>query len=433
MAAILTRKFRSALALQFKDNFSSGTDSYYLGIGKPTPWSDELVPDIPKDSAEDDNKDFQDLFAAKKIAGSDSSLAIPRYNWTSGIVYDIYDESDATLYTKKYYVLTDTFNVYKCIWNNAGAVSTVAPTGTSTSIFATADSYKWKFMYTINASDALKFATTNWIPVKRLTSSDGSAQWTVQSAAVAGTIDAVAMTNQGTGYVTVPNVTITGDGTSATATAHIAGGAVTSITIDNPGSGYTYATVSVAPPTSGVTATARPIYAPQGGHGKDAMTELGAFYVMANVTLAYDEGGVIPTSNDYRKVIILKSPLLYGTSTVATGAVYNLSKHIQFSGTVSGAGFVADEVITGQSSGATGRVVNYVSGTKTVNYVPVNNVSFTTSESVLGGTSGVTGTSLTNINPTLTPRSGEIIYKDYRQLVSRAPDQREQIIVLVEL
>lgn len=432
MAAILTRKFRSALALQFKDEFSSITDSYYLSIGKPTPWADEFSPDVPKDSAEDDNDDFRELFAAKKITGADSSLAIPRYNWTSGITYSIFDENDENLHTKKYFVVTDTFDVYKCIWNNNGSPSTVKPTGAGTTVFTTADSYKWKYMLTISAADALKFATTNWIPVKRLLEDDGSAQWDVQAAAVAGTIDACVMTNQGTGYVSVPSVTIEGDGTGATATAVIAGGAVTSVVINNAGQNYTFATITIAAPGAGVTATARAVFAPQGGHGKDAVTELGAFYVMSNVTLAYDESGNIPTNNDYRKIIMLKNPLLYGTSDIATGSVYNLSKKLSFT-VVTGAGFVADETITGQSSGATGKVISYNAATKTVSYVPVNNVAFTNTETVLGAVSGVSGTSATNINPPITPRSGEIIYKDYRQLVSRAPDQREQIIVLVEL
>jgi hypothetical protein len=432
MAAILTRKFRTSLALQFKDNFSSLVDSYYIGIGKPTPWSNEFSPDIPKDSAEDDNKDYQDIYAAKRITGANVSLSIPRYDWTSGLVYTIYDESDATLYTKKYYVVNDSFDVYKCIWNNNGAQSTIKPTGNLTTIFTTADGYHWKYMYTISAADALKFASSNWIPVKRLTTNDGSTQWLVQTAAIDGTINAVVMTNQGTGYVGIPSVTIDGDGTGATATASVTAGSVTHIIINNPGINYTYATVTIAPPASGITATARPIFAPQGGHGKDAMTELGAFYVIANITLAYDEGGLIPTNNDYRKVLMLKNPLLYGTSTVATSSVYNLSRHIQFT-VVSGTGFVADELITGQTSGATGRVVSYDSTTKIVNYIPQNNMNFTTTESVVGGTSLVTGTNATIINPSLTPRSGEIIYKDYRQLVSRAPDQREQIIVVVEL
>ncbi len=52
-------------------------------------------------------------------------------------------------------------------------------------------------------------------------------------------------------------VTISGDGTGATAEATVgANGTVTGITITNPGSGYTAATISIAGSGSGATANA---------------------------------------------------------------------------------------------------------------------------------------------------------------------------------
>ena len=53
---------------------------------------------------------------------------------------------------------------------------------------------------------------------------------------------AITVDVQGSGYLVAPEVTIAGgDGTGATATATISGGAVTAITVDNGGSGYTSA------------------------------------------------------------------------------------------------------------------------------------------------------------------------------------------------
>ncbi|AWO00846.1 RagB/SusD family nutrient uptake outer membrane protein [Chitinophaga alhagiae] len=52
-------------------------------------------------------------------------------------------------------------------------------------------------------------------------------------------ITGIAVTDQGTGYVTPPVVTITGEGgTGATALAEISGGRVTGIRVTNPGKGY---------------------------------------------------------------------------------------------------------------------------------------------------------------------------------------------------
>ena len=72
------------------------------------------------------------------------------------------------LWASTFYVVTSDYNVYKVISNNNGAQSTVMPTGTSTNILTTTDGYKWKFMYSISASDVIKFVTSDFIPVKTI-------------------------------------------------------------------------------------------------------------------------------------------------------------------------------------------------------------------------------------------------------------------------
>ena len=61
--------------------------------------------------------------------------------------------------------MTDDFNVYKCLDNNSDAASTVKPTGTSTSILSTGDGYKWKYMYTLSASQQTNFLSTDFMAV----------------------------------------------------------------------------------------------------------------------------------------------------------------------------------------------------------------------------------------------------------------------------
>lgn len=58
-------------------------------------------------------------------------------------------------------------------------------------------------------------------------------------------VDSIDIVNPGINYTSSPTVTITGDGTGATATAKIGGGRVKEITITNKGSNYTRATVSI--------------------------------------------------------------------------------------------------------------------------------------------------------------------------------------------
>ena len=101
--------------------------------------------------------------------------------------------------------MTNQDNVYKCIDNNRSANSTIKPSGVSTDIITTADKYRWKFLYTISAGEKNKFLTSSYIPVKTITANDSSAQWIVQSAVANGTIEHIAITANGTGYLTTSN------------------------------------------------------------------------------------------------------------------------------------------------------------------------------------------------------------------------------------
>ena len=191
MPAIITNKFRVHNQEQFVESFSeSGANVYYLGIGRPQAFATSTRPDLrtenegtdaapltPVDSIGDEFYAFDDLLAAKRITSSDVSICIPRRNWATGTVYDYYRHdygnrvtggtttqaanSGATnLFDATFYVMSSTFNVYKCLDNNSDANSTVKPTGTSTSILSTGDGYKWKYMYTLSASQQTNLEST---------------------------------------------------------------------------------------------------------------------------------------------------------------------------------------------------------------------------------------------------------------------------------
>ena len=60
----------------------------------------------------------------------------------------------ASLQTSTFYVVTDAFNIYKCLDNSNGAVSTFDPstigTPTQQGSFETADGYKWRYITSIS-------------------------------------------------------------------------------------------------------------------------------------------------------------------------------------------------------------------------------------------------------------------------------------------
>lgn len=282
---------------------------------------DEDNPPTPVDSTLSFFQTYDDIIALKKILPASVSHVIKRLDWTTGTVYDQYEDFVNDLEDRNYFVMnTDTYYVYKCIYNNGGATSTVAPTGSSTSVITTADGYKWKFMYEVRTTDVTKFMTTDWIPVPVVTTDDGSLQYDVQAAAVDGAIDHIQVISGGTGYTTGMAVTISGGGgSSATATVVASGGVVTGITITGRGSGYRNGVTADLSGVGGGNATARVIVGPTGGHGSNAKNEMGGFYVMMNARLVGADGsGDFPVGDDFRQVGLLLNPTVSSVQASAT-------------------------------------------------------------------------------------------------------------------
>jgi hypothetical protein len=424
MASIVTNKFRIHNAQSFVEGFDEASNTtIYLTIGRNKAFPDDNSPPTPVNStANVEYTPWREAYGAKRVNASDTTHAIPRNNWTSGTVYTQYDDTNTTLFDNAFFVITEDYNVYKCLFNSGGAASTTKPTGVSTSKFTTADGYIWKYMYTVSTARALKFVTNDYIPVQTLTSDGGEDQWDVQAAAVDGGIDVVVVTSGGSGYASAPSVTITGDGTGATATCTISANAINKVTVTSPGSGYTTATVAFG---SGA-ATARAIINPKGGHGADAVEELGGKYVMLNVRLDGNEANTFSTANEFRQVTLIRDPYEYGTSTRALSSLYRQTFKYQLSG-VSGT-FSVDETITSGSNTAT--VVEWTSP-YLYTTLPVN-LAFANAATVTGGTSGATATIAAITTPGLKPYTGDIVYVENRVPIARASDQIEDVKLIIQ-
>ena len=484
MAAIITNKFRINNAEQFVESFSeTANTTYYLFIGRAHAWASDVdaqgntitegtdaSPPTPNDDVTSEFYNYDDMLGAKLIASTDISHVIPRRNWTTGTTYDMYEHnisssnaaaSGATnLFDSTYVVMNSSYAVYKVIENDGATASTVEPTSTSNSIFATSDGYRWKYMYSLTSAETLNFMSTDFIHC--------STDSTVSAAAVDGALDTALVVAGGSSYntssgATISAIPIRGDGSSGVASVVISSGAVASVSITTAGTGYTYAYIRDADIIAatnaggaGSGANINIIIPPKGGHGYNAVKELGGFYVMMNKSLVGIEGtSDIGVANDFRRIGLLKDPYNFGTTTIATASTRRQIYAAVFS-SVSGT-FVADEEINQATTGAIGKVIEYDSTNKILFWYQTrfpdvgtdtngNLTAFSGANAITGQTSSAAATPNTSSsattngvvfasgysNPELAYDSGDIIYVEERSPITRASDQTENIKLIIE-
>ncbi len=406
----------------------------YVYIGKSTPWPDDLVPPAVAGESANYLNVANDILGIKKIQATNICSVIPRYSWTSGVVYDFFDhriditenrKQDGTKY--KFYVMTDEFHVYKCLSNSLGGPSTVKPSSNQITPFQTPDGYIWKYMYTVRVGDVANFLTQDWVPIYSLSVNDGSAQWNVQQSAVVGGIHHVVVTDPGSGYLvaTPPIITISGDGTGATATAVVNSvtGKIDKIIIGNPGINYTTATVTIG---GGGGATATAILSPLKGHGSNAKAELGGYHKMIKIDLVGDEGGKLPITS-FRQTGLLHKPL-----SNALGANMILD---------STSGLQSGQTVTGSSSGATGNIMLVESD---VNRIWLSGVTGDFVQNETFTVNGVTRSVLNVTNDTnivfnlpagsatdIVKHTGEFLYMSNRTPIVRSVEQTEEVRMVI--
>ena len=313
----------------FKD-VAQKSSNYYYFLGKTLQWSDEAAPPYPVDSYAYEREVRNEIITMKAITPSDVAFVVPRVNWTTGTVYDMYDDeystevlginivNGGTGYTSlptititggggsgakfypivsggtqaivdisplgysntsrgsgytsvptvtvtggggtgadlravvnispsgkqkleecNFYVVTEDFNVYKCLDNNNNASSTTKPTGTSIIPTTTADGYVWKFMYNIPINLRIKFLSNEQIPVVSALTNQFYSN---------GAMDSIIINNKGTGYSNA-TITVTGDGFREEEYAFLS-----DIAVASGGNGYANPTVIFGNPITSATA-----------------------------------------------------------------------------------------------------------------------------------------------------------------------------------
>lgn len=432
MPSIITNQMRVVNSETFAKRIAS--QPTYLFIGKATPWADEELPDTPFETDKEKIELFKNILAYKRVQSNEINSVVPRINWAAGVVYDFYDSRINMIDGRKpsgaryqFYALTDEFNVYKCLSNNNGAVSSIKPTSQQVTDFQTPDGYVWKYMYTIRSTDVFNYMTPDWIPIYTIEANDGSAQWQAQQAAIDGAIHNIVITNAGSGYnpLSPPIATIVGDGTGAEATIEIdpITGGIKRVNVIDVGEGYTVATVTLTNTGGGVSGILTPIIAPPGGHGYDARAELGGVHKMIKMNISGTEGGAFPEGTFRQSGLIFK-PLSTELGTKITMVSTN--------------GFAENDFLTGSTTGAVGRI-RLVDSNDRILWVDsvvgdfIQNEVFTNQDGFEGIIQTVVNNTNIVLNDAVAPstsaliKTGELLYISNREKITRSESQTEEI------
>jgi hypothetical protein len=127
----------------YYDALRNGSEPTYFFFGKSSPWNEEDQIDTSiTDNTVLELTKGSDIILAKRLNANDIMPCAKRVDWKPGEVYNQYDMELNMNYVEKHYVLTDEFNVYKCLSNNNGGPSLEKPTGTGFIPFETTDDYK---------------------------------------------------------------------------------------------------------------------------------------------------------------------------------------------------------------------------------------------------------------------------------------------------
>jgi hypothetical protein len=514
MSAIITDQFRILSAENFISSIGSTSSSYYsfVGLTNSTDYNEdwEQSPPTPIDSFDNFHDIWDTIIALKKINSEDVRQVIRRIDWESGITYDMYRHNisrdnlstytnKTNLYESNYYVMNSNYQVYICLNNGTDPENTKGRPSIDEPTFidleprsagSSGDGYIWKYLYTINPNDLIKFDSISYIPVPSNWDSNSSVANIRNNAnsQSSGQIKITLIKNRGSGlgeFKSYTNVPIVGDGTGAEATVIVGNDStVESISITNGGNGYTYGVVDLE--SAGITGNQLPVFEviipPDGGHGFNIYKELGAKNVLVYSRIENDNlNPDFITGNKIARIGIIKNPKSFGSNSILKDQKVSNTYAIKLEGSdneISSSSFPPNSIIT-QTTGigtAVGRVVSYDNKTGVLKYwqdrtmvgfstgstaqssIPeygYNLIRFSSSGgqiigvnnnlSIDTGFSGIVTTTINSMtynlgqyftngisNPEVQKYSGDMIYIDNRPSITRSVNQKEDIKVILQ-
>lgn len=226
-------------------------------------------------------------------------------------------------------------------------------------------------------------------------------------------------------------VYVQGDGSSLEASANLSsGGGVSKVTVDVTGTGYSYANATIY--GSGTGANTRVIIPPKFGHGFNPAKELDAANVMITERIGSSdstEGGLISTSTSFRQYGLLRDPYKYGhTSPVVSSNANTVISQTTNLTLIAGTDFNLNEFVYQGASANSAYFYGFVNA-QSANEVRLTKVRGTVAVGglLIGANSGVNRTVVKEIAPEFEPYTGDIMYVENTQKVTRTDGQAENV------
>lgn len=409
MSATITEQFRIKNARDFIK--ATKTDNpLYVVMGKTTPWLStqpgeeglniDREPMLPEVSIRETHHDlWNDIYAGARVKENDVYHVIRKNEWVASDTeeYYPYNGNDPDMATTKFHTVVvdnSSIRVYKLIDRPNGQLSTYKPVHTTADIPAIGDT-----MYNPDNPNAI--ADNDLINVV----GDDEYIWKYMY-----TIP-VALYSEFLNEFYIPVIESPAD--------------MSNVATNNP------------------TGQFEPI--PEGGHGFDNVAELFAYSVGIISKFRYNEGGLIPAKNEFRKIGLIEKPLDFtgvagsavdtGNPVIGTPANRDV---LTLASCINNVNIPVESVIVGSemnvgNAGIIGQgiIVGYDEEYSRL-YFHARTGKITQGDTVSLDATGQTFTAGTIDGPGANKYSGNTLYTEYRRPVYRAGNQTEVITIIIE-
>lgn len=318
MSAIITDQFRRGMAQFLVADIATGSQDYFIGIGKSDAWLDDATPPAPLTNIISRTEALRNLATLVKVAPNKVSLVVPNIRFRPGFAYKQYDPSDATNFYATTvgsstilpsYVVTNSA-IYICLRKGPGTVL-YSPTEVTFAPVSSGDGYTWVKVAQVDVTSP--FNTDQFTAVVNPLAA-------IDTSPTEGMVYGFKIISPGQLFnlSTPPSVKLVGKaGADVNLVITIgAGGTVTGVDFP-PGTisslsfpkGYSQASVELSGTFPGSGLVVVPLIAPTAGFGDAPVDDLPSWFVGVGANVATDMSGdayYIP----YRQISLIREPTI---------------------------------------------------------------------------------------------------------------------------